>query len=117
MQRAFVAAGVFAAAFFVSSSAGFAADQGRPAAFSAKVAHAGAPVQLRAVDADGHESALFGPFSAGPDGRVTGSVPASITRGARVSADDFYRATLDLETADGQRVGAVNVSAAPGDVV
>src|SRR5690349_9139130 len=96
MQRASVAAGIFAATLLVSCTAARAADQGRPASFSVKGAQAGAAVKLRVVDADGHKSALFGPFTAGPDGRLSGTVPASITRDARVSADDFYRGTVDL---------------------
>src|ERR1700754_314486 len=100
MSRAFVAAVVFAAALLASSSAA-GARAGQPLSFSARASAPGAVVQLRTVDAEGNKSALFGPFTAGPDGRLSGTVPAAITRGVHVNADDGYRATLRLETADG----------------
>ena len=77
----------------------------------------GATFSLRAVDADGRASALFGPFTAGPDGPRERHRPGAVTRGARVSADNFYRGTLRLETADGAPAGAVSVSAPADDVV
>ena len=127
MHRAFVAAGVFAAVFLVSSPGASgshpltaqlaaAGDAGRPVAFSGTVSRPGATFMLRTVDTDGRKSALFGPFTAGPDGRVSGTVPASVTRGVRVSADDFHRATLALETEDGAQAGTLRVSAAPTGV-
>jgi hypothetical protein len=75
MHRAFVAAGVFAAALLVSSPPAHGAPGGRPAAFTAQVGSPGASVSLRAVDADGRASALFGPFTVGPDGRLSGEIP------------------------------------------
>src|SRR4051794_535249 len=107
MHRALVAAGVFAAAFLVSSTgasgsrpltaqlAAAPVQAGRPAAFSGRVSQPGATFTLRAVDAAGRTSE-FGPFTAAADGTVRGTVPASVTQAARVSADNFYRGTLAL---------------------
>src|SRR4051794_39167943 len=99
MSRAFVAAGVFAAALLASSSAADArvaikpatAQAGRPAVFTGTSSDTGS-FRLRLVDADGHASASFGPFSAGPDGKLSGTIPASLTRDVHVSPDNDYRA-------------------------
>ena len=128
MHRALVAAGVFAAAFVVSSTgasgsrpltaqlAAAPVQAGRSAAFSGRVSEPGATFMLRAVDADGRTSE-FGPFTAAADGTVRGIVPASVTKDTRVSADNFYRGTLALETATGEKAGTLTVSAPPADVV
>jgi len=89
---------------------------GRPAAFSGRVSEPGATFTLRAVDADGRTSE-FGPFTAAANGSVRGTVPASVSRGTRVSPENFYRATLALETAAGEKAGTLTVSAPPADVV
>ena len=129
MHRALAAAAAFAAAFLVSSTgasgsrpltarlAAAPVEAGRPAAFSGRVSEPGATFSLRAVDADGARSAPLGPFTAGADGRVSGTIPASVTKNARVSADNFYRGVLRLETADGAQAGTVSVSAPPAGVV
>src|SRR4051794_24973491 len=112
MSRAFVAAVLFAAALLTSSPAA-GARAGRPTPFSTRVSEPGASVQLRTVDAEGQESALFGPFTVGPDGRLSGTVPAAITRGVHVNADDGYRATRGREPAPGAPAGTLEVTDPP----
>jgi M6 family metalloprotease-like protein len=77
------------------------------------VSEPGATVRLRAVDAAGHASAPFGPFTADRDGAVSGELPAAVTRGVQVTRDAGYRATLALETLDGEPAGAVTVADPP----
>src|SRR5262249_10896791 len=82
-----------------------------PIRFHGRVSEPGATVQLRTVDASGHASAPFGPFTAGPDGALTGMIPAAATRGVPLGED--HRATLRLETTGGAQLGTVTVSDPP----
>ena len=59
-----------------------------------------ATFSLRAVDADGDALATFGPFTAGPDGSVTATVPGSATRGVNPDASTGYREVVALQLVD-----------------
>ncbi len=86
--------------------------QGVPATFS-----------LQTVDADGQVLGTFGPFEAGPDGKVTATVPGSATDGVHPDASTDYSQVLALQlvgasygsasTADGAPAGEFAVGAAP----
>ena len=82
-----------------------------------------ATFSLRTVDAAGDEIGTFGPFTAGPGGRTTATLPAAATAGVDPGASTGYREVVgvqlvdatsaDATTAEGGTAGAVAVGAAP----